>query len=171
MKFSCVKSNNLSKVFCLSIHLSLIAFSTELPQKINAIIGITAITVNIASKRIILYMDITDKNKASTIMMVPHPVNSPIASISVVKEDMILPALFSWKNLWDNLSVFKNISWRRSLSTLLEAISKVKRIKVLPANSTKDTITRLITMDLISAKITPSFELTISTISPKYSGI
>ena len=44
-------------------------------------------------------MDITDKNKASTIMMVPHPVNSPIASISVVKEDMILPALFSWKNL------------------------------------------------------------------------
>ena len=76
-------------------------------------------------------------------MTVPQPVKSPIASISVVKEDMILPTLFSWKYLWDNLSVFRNISCLMSLSILDEATRMVKRMMILPINNVKATIIKL----------------------------
>ena len=77
------------------------------------------------------------------IMTVPQPVKSPIASISVVKDDMILPTLFSWKYLWDNLSVFRNISCLMSLSILDEATRIVKRMMILPINKVKATIIKL----------------------------
>ena len=59
-------------------------------------IGIKAITDKTGSNRIILTMTRTDKNKASTSMIVPHPKKSSMVSTSLVNQAITVPTLFSW---------------------------------------------------------------------------